>query len=134
MTFCVQISFNLKGADYDAITINPDSDHSLDPISFFNLGALDSFFAWRHQLIMFSGFLTLSYMVLAIVIAARFSWIEEKVKGLDKGYRLHKHLGIAATISVTFHWIFAGSAKWLIDAGLLERPNRGLRPEVEGVN
>lgn len=104
------------------------------PNILINWGDLNNFFAWRYQLIMFSGFLTLSYMVLAVVLAARFSWIEEKVKGLDKSYQLHKHLGIAAAIVVTLHWIFSGSAGWLIEAGVLERPNRAPRPEIDGVN
>jgi predicted ferric reductase len=94
---------------------------------------VDSFFAWRHQLILLTGFLGLGYMCLAVLLAARFSWIESQVKGLDKGYKLHKKLGIAATISLIAHWLVVKSAKWLISAELIARPNRS-RPVIEGIN
>ena len=50
----------------------------------------DNFFAWRHQLIMLTGVLGLGYMCFATLLAARFRWIESKIKGLDNGYALHK--------------------------------------------
>lgn len=92
------------------------------------------FFFWRSQLTMYTGILSLGYMSLAVLLAARFSWVESKVKGLDKGYALHKTLGIGATIALILHWVTVKSAHWLIDAQLIAMPDRGPRPTLEGIN
>ena len=94
---------------------------------------IDNFFAWRHQLTMLTGFLSLGYMCLAVLLAARFGWVESKIKGLDKGYLLHKKLGIAAIVSLVAHWLVTHSAKWLIQAELISMPNRQ-RSVIEGIN
>lgn len=103
------------------------------PSLLMGIDSLDNFFTWRHQLIMFSGFLGLGYMCFAVVLAARFRCIESRIKGLDKGYALHKKLGIAATVSLIAHWLIAHSAGWLIQAELIAMPNRQ-RPAIEGIN
>ncbi|MCG7587711.1 ferric reductase-like transmembrane domain-containing protein [Photobacterium sp. OFAV2-7] len=94
---------------------------------------MGDFFFWRHQLTMLSGLIGLGYMSLAVLIAVRFDWVERQLNGLDKGYALHKRLGIGATVALVLHWFFVQSAKWLVQAGQLVRPERG-RPEIEGVN
>ncbi|MCW8331229.1 ferric reductase-like transmembrane domain-containing protein [Photobacterium sp. SDRW27] len=94
---------------------------------------MGDFFFWRHQLTMLSGIIGLGYMSFAVLIAARFSWLESRLKGLDKGYALHKKLGIGATISLVLHWLCVQSAKWLVQAGLLEKPSIN-RPAIEGIN
>ncbi|MEI8656159.1 ferredoxin reductase family protein [Vibrio sp. Hal054] len=99
-----------------------------------NLEDLDNFFIWRHHLTMYTGLIGLGYMGLAVLLAARFRWLEKKVDGLDKGYRLHKNLGIGATVSLFFHWLIIKSGNWLVGAGVLERPSRGPIPELDGVN
>lgn len=104
------------------------------PSLLISWNSLDNFFAWRHQLTMYSGLLGLGYMGLAVLIAARFRWVENKVKGLDKGYKLHKNLGIGAIVSLFFHWLIIKSGQWLVGSGILERPSRGPRPEIEGIN
>ncbi|WED24861.1 hypothetical protein L3Q72_18475 [Vibrio sp. JC009] len=91
---------------------------------------LDNFFGWRHQLIMYTGLLGLGYMGLAVLLAARFSWVEEKVRGLDKGYKLHKDLGIGATVSLFLHWAIIKGGQALVESGVIARPNRGPRPEI----
>ncbi|WP_375748511.1 ferric reductase-like transmembrane domain-containing protein [Vibrio sp. HN007] len=96
--------------------------------------SLDNFFGWRHQLTMYTGFLGLGYMGLAVLLATRFSWVEEKVKGLDKGYKLHKNVGIGATVALFFHWLTVKSGHWLVEGGWIARPNRGPRPEIQGIN
>lgn len=103
------------------------------PCLVMGIDNLNNFFAWRHQLIMLTGVLGLAYMCLAALLAARFRWVEAKVKGLDKGYALHKKLGIAATVSLIAHWLIAHSAGWLIEAELIAMPNRQ-RPVIEGIN
>ncbi|MGF1717599.1 ferredoxin reductase family protein [Photobacterium chitinilyticum] len=94
---------------------------------------MGDFFFWRHQLTMLTGIIGLGYMSFAVLIAARFSWVESRLNGLDKGYALHKNLGIGATVVLVLHWLCVQSAKWLVQAGLLARPN-GSRPAIEGVN
>ncbi len=103
------------------------------PCLVMGIDNLDNFFAWRHQLIMLTGGLGLGYMCLAALLAARFHWVEAKVKGLDKGYALHKKLGIGALISLVAHWLLAHSAMWLIEAEIIAMPNRH-KPVIEGIN
>ncbi|WP_232323351.1 ferredoxin reductase family protein [Photobacterium sp. J15] len=83
---------------------------------------------------MYSGLLGLGYMGLAVLLAARFRWVEEKVKGLDKSYKLHKNLGIGAMVSLFSHWLIIKSGQWLVGSGILQRPSRGPQPEIEGMN
>lgn len=104
------------------------------PSLLVNWSSLDNFFSWRHQLTMYSGLLGLGYMGLAVLLAARFRWVEEKVKGLDKSYKLHKNLGIGAMVSLFSHWLIIKSGQWLVGSGILERPSRGSQPEIEGIN
>lgn len=93
-----------------------------------------SFFFWRSQLTTYTGVLSIGYMCLAVILASRFSWVETKVKGLDKGYALHKNLGIAATVTLILHWLTVKSGPWLVQAQLIARPDRGPRPALEGIN
>jgi hypothetical protein len=46
--------------------------------------------------------------------------VERCVGGLDKHYRLHKWLGIAAALFALAHWL-SKKYKWLIELGLYER-------------
>jgi predicted ferric reductase len=92
------------------------------------------FFFWRSQLTMLTGVLGLGYMCVAVLLAARFKWVESVVNGLDKGYAIHKKLGIGALISLISHWAIVKSAHWLIQAELIARPHRGGHPVIEGIN
>lgn len=94
---------------------------------------IGNFFAWRQQFTMLTGVLGLGYMCFAALLAARFSWIESKVKGLDKGYALHKKLGVAAAVSLIAHWLVVQSGKWLVETELIAMPNRH-KAAIEGIN
>lgn len=76
----------------------------------------------RKQLIVLTGWLGFAYMGAAIILSARFKWVEGVVKGLDKGYALHKKLGISAFITLILHWAVIKSAHWAVQLGLLIRP------------
>lgn len=104
------------------------------PSLFIGYENFGNFFFWRSQLTTYTGVLSIGYMCLAVVLAARFSWVESKVKGLDKGYALHKNLGIAATVTLIMHWLIVKSGPWLVEAQLIARPDRGARPALEGIN
>ncbi len=85
------------------------------------------FFAWRAVLMQYSGVLAMGVMSAAMVLAVRPVVFEPYLQGLDKMYRLHKWLGIAALALSTSHWLLAKAPKWLVGWGWLQRPARGPR-------
>lgn len=97
----------------------------------FSLPETFSFFFWRRQIILLTGILALGYMSAAMVLAIRPAWLEKWLNGLDKMYRLHKHLGIGAFVMLSLHWLAFKAGKWLTQAGVLQRPHRG---PPEGIN
>lgn len=87
---------------------------------------------WRRALILLSGTLALWWMSAGMVLAARLPAVERAVGGLDRLYRLHKHIGIGAGIIVFTHWMLEWLPKNLAKAGLIARPARGPRPPGGG--
>ncbi|MDP3609304.1 MAG: ferric reductase-like transmembrane domain-containing protein [Methylophilus sp.] len=85
-------------------------------------------FAWRSLLLQYSGILALTVMSLGMLLTMRFSWLEDRLNGLDKVYRLHKWLGITALVFVLSHWLLFKVPRWLVEAGLLIKPARVARP------
>ena len=81
-----------------------------------------SYFAFRGAAVQFSGVIAMGAMSLAMVLALRPRWLERPLDGLDKMYRLHKWLGIAALVAGTLHWWLAQGTKWMVGWGWLERP------------
>jgi predicted ferric reductase len=86
--------------------------------------AQPGFFALRTVWVQYSGVLALGVMSLAMLLATRPVWLERHLDGLDKMYRLHKWLGIAALSIGTVHWLWAQGAKWAVGWGWLARPVR----------
>ncbi|HIF9091716.1 TPA: ferredoxin reductase family protein [Photobacterium damselae] len=103
------------------------------PSLLINWENLNNFFIWRHQLTLISGFLGLGYMAIAMLLAMRFQWIEQIVKGLDKAYNIHKKLGIGVIVSLLFHWLIVKSGPWLVKANIIDNPNRRMQPETIGI-
>jgi predicted ferric reductase len=103
------------------------------PSLLMEMGHLDDFFVWRHALTILTGFISLSYMCLATLLSARFKWVEQITKGLDKGYALHKKLGIGATIALLLHWATVKSAHWLLALDLIVPPEKH-KPLIDGIN
>lgn len=89
---------------------------------------VQGFFPWRNLLVQYSGILGMGVMSVAMVLAVRPAWLEPRLHGLDKMYRLHKWLGISGLVLSVAHWLVSQGPKWLVQAGLLERPARGPRP------
>ncbi len=85
-------------------------------------------FPWRGLLVQYSGLLGMGVMSVAMLLAVRPAWIEQRLHGLDKMYRLHKWLGISGLVIAILHWLCSQGPKWLVKAGLIERPVRGPRP------
>jgi predicted ferric reductase len=88
------------------------------------------FFALRSSLVQYSGLIAMGAMSVAVILALRPRWPERWFGGLDKMYRLHKWLGIAALVVSVIHWLWSQGPKWAVGWGWLERPVRGPRPPV----
>ncbi len=85
-------------------------------------------FGWRTVLVQYTGLLAIGSMSLATLLALRPRWPERPLQGLDKMYRLHRWLGIAALTAAVIHWLWAQGVKWAVGFGWLARPHRGPRP------
>ncbi|MCV0428545.1 MAG: ferric reductase-like transmembrane domain-containing protein [Roseibium sp.] len=57
------------------------------------------------RLAQFTGTIAISLMSVAMILVTRFRWLEQRLDGLDKAYRLHKWLGIAALLASIGHWL-----------------------------
>src|SRR3546814_10612587 len=77
------------------------------PILFRSSG----FFAIRSAAVQYSGALAIACMSVAMMLAIRPRWPEHGLGGLDKMYRLHKWLGIAALVTAIAHWLWAQGPK-----------------------
>jgi predicted ferric reductase len=90
---------------------------SLDP------GALSQgFWATRTTLVDGTGVMAFGLMSIGVILAARPVWFETPLGGLDKFYRLHKWLGIAALGFAIAHWILRKGPSWITDLGLVALP------------
>lgn len=87
-----------------------------------------TYFSFRKFFVQYSGVIAIGAMSLGMVLALRSRWIETRLDGLDKVYRLHKWLGITALVGSVAHWWFAQGTKWMVGWGWLTRPPRGPRP------
>jgi predicted ferric reductase len=87
-----------------------------------------TWFAMRGPIVQLSGIVAAGAMSFAVLLALRPAWLEARLNGLDKMYRLHKWLGIVALAAATLHWWWAQGSKWMVAWGWLARPARGPRP------
>ena len=90
-----------------------------------------TYFSFRHVFIQYSGVMAIGVMSVAMVLALRPKWLESRLDGLDKMYRLHKWLGITALVAATLHWWWAKGTKWMVGWGWLEKPERGPRGRAD---
>ncbi|HPY41771.1 MAG TPA: ferric reductase-like transmembrane domain-containing protein, partial [Thiolinea sp.] len=75
--------------------------------------------AFHDIFVQYSGVLSISVMSIAIFLATRPQWLETRLHGLDKLYRLHKWLGITLLVTATSHWLIANSVKIAVEQGNL---------------
>ncbi|NMG54962.1 ferric reductase-like transmembrane domain-containing protein, partial [Aromatoleum aromaticum] len=66
----------------------------------------DRFFAIRKLVVNYTGVLAMGVMSFAMVLALRPVILEPLLGGLDKGYRLHKWLGISGLVLGITHWLW----------------------------
>ncbi len=83
-----------------------------------------AFFDLRRAVVNGTGILAIGAMSLGLLLAARPAWVDARLGGLDKGYRLHKWLGIAALLLSVLHWAWVQVPKWMVGWGWLEKPAR----------
>lgn len=83
-----------------------------------------NYFSFRAAFNQYSGVIAFSAMSLCMVLATRPVWLENWLNGLDKGYRLHKWLGIVALSVSIAHFCFTQGTKWMVGWGWLTRPER----------
>lgn len=96
------------------------------------IGSGGSVFTFRSPALQGTGMLAISAMSVAMVLATRPIFFEPWLGGLDKMYRLHKWLGIAALVMAISHWLWVEAPKWLTTIGWLVRPARVARvPSTE---
>jgi len=83
-----------------------------------------TYFSFRTVFMQYSGTIGIGLMSTAMLLALRPKWLEPHLDGLDKMYRLHKWLGIAALAVATVHWWWGQGTKWMVGWGWLEKPAR----------
>ena len=90
-------------------------------------GAFTSgFWITRTTLVYCAGICAIGFMSCAVILAARPVFFEDALGGLDKYYRLHKWLGIAAALSAVVHWLLRITPPWMAKQGWLTLPPRPL--------
>jgi predicted ferric reductase len=94
------------------------------------LSGIRTFVGWRNLWMQLSGVLAIGVMSVALLLALRPVRLEPWLGGLDKMYRLHKWLGMAALALSTSHWLMAQGPKWLTGLGLMTRGARPPRPPL----
>ena len=83
-----------------------------------------TYFRFRNVFVQYTGIIAIVTMSVSLYLALRPVWLEQRLDGLDKVYRLHKWLGIAALVASILHWWWAKGSKWLVQAGILEAPQQ----------
>ncbi len=92
------------------------------------------FFSLRGSLVQLTGILAIGAMSAGVILATRPVVVETRLGGLDKMYRLHKWLGIAALVFAVVHWGWSQAPKWLAPLGWFQRPARvPMAPETDPV-
>lgn len=93
-------------------------------------------FQWRSGFVQLSGILAIMLMSLAMLLALRLPLIEQWTQGIDKGYRMHKWLGITSLLLGIFHWMAYQLPKWLVALEWISQPERrnsmGSQASLEG--
>ena len=89
------------------------------------------YFQFREVFMQYSGIIAMSAMSLCMILATRPAWIENRLHGLDKMYRLHKWLGITALCVAILHWWWAQGSKWMVGWGWIERGAKTPKPPTD---
>ncbi|WP_338873356.1 ferric reductase-like transmembrane domain-containing protein [Spirosoma sp. SC4-14] len=77
---------------------------------------------FREQFVYLTGVSAMSLMVLSMVISVRIPWVNQRMRGLDKAYVVHKWAGIVATLLLMLHWLDELGPQWLVEWGFIPNP------------
>lgn len=83
-----------------------------------------NYFLFRSYVMQYTGLIAFAVMSIDMILATRPKWLETRLNGLDKTYRLHKWFGITALLMSSVHWLFGQGTKWTVGWGWLQRPIR----------
>lgn len=86
------------------------------------------FWNMRDQLLYLTGIIAVMLMMVSMILSLRLQFINKLTGGLDKGYIVHKWVGIYAIVMSIIHWIFKEGDDWLINLGLIEKAAKGAKP------
>jgi predicted ferric reductase len=87
-----------------------------------------TYFSLRAVLVQYTGIIAAAAMSVSLLLALRLKWLEARLDGLDKMYRLHKWLGMTGLGAALLHWWWAQGTKWMVGWGWLQRPERKKLP------
>jgi predicted ferric reductase len=76
----------------------------------------------REQLVFLTGVWAMSFMVLSVIVSARFGIVTHLTGGLDKAYVVHKRAGIYTTVFAILHWSLENVPHWLVAWGVIPNP------------
>jgi predicted ferric reductase len=83
-----------------------------------------SFNQTRLSFLNYTGIIAMGVMAASLLLALRSTAMEPYVGGLDKSYRLHKWLGVAALVMVLVHWLWVERPSFLVSLVTFNEPVR----------
>ncbi|MGE6080391.1 ferric reductase-like transmembrane domain-containing protein, partial [Aeromonas veronii] len=87
-------------------------------------GDANGVWPWRHEMLLLTGLLGMTYMAISLLLALRLPQLEVWCGGLDRMLRWHRQTAIGGALALTAHWLVVEAPKWAVSAGLLSRPAR----------
>ena len=99
---------------------------ALQPAEILSFSA--PFLTMRKALTLLTGALALGWMGFSMLLALRPTWLERRLGGLDKLFKVHKWAGISAVLLVVTHWLLILSPRTLAAWGWIEKIVRNHRP------
>lgn len=87
-------------------------------------GDANGVWPWRHEMLLLTGLLGMTYMAISLLLALRLPQLEVWCGGLDRMLRLHRQTAIGGALALTAHWLLVEAPKWAVSAGWLSRPAR----------
>ncbi|MDR2112780.1 MAG: ferric reductase-like transmembrane domain-containing protein [Candidatus Accumulibacter sp.] len=89
-----------------------------------------TYFALCDALTQYTGIIAVAAMSVSLLLASRPGWLEPRLGGLDKMYRLHKWLGITGLCAAVTHWCWDLGTKMMLAWGKLTGPEQE-KPSVD---
>ena len=87
-------------------------------------GDANGVWPWRHEMLLLTGLLGMTYMAISLLLALRLPQLEVWCGGLDRMLRWHRQTAIGGALALTAHWLVVEAPKWAVSAGWLSRPAR----------